>query len=73
MAEHTEKPDLEFTYHGSIALLFAYTDAGQAWMDEHLDREAPMWCDSMVVEPRYVEAILEGAQMDGLTVAVTVR
>lgn len=64
-----EKPtaDLRVQNEGSIFLLHAQTDAGRAWVDEHVVREQTFG-DAIVVEHRYIAALVQGAQRDGLTV-----
>lgn len=55
--------------HGSIWTLHFRTEAGKEWRAEHLPGDALTWgVDGVVVEPRYVGAILEGAHEDGLAV-----
>jgi hypothetical protein len=60
--------DLTFTNHGSIWLVAPQTNAGHEWLDEHIGDDALSLCGAIAVEPRYVGAIAEGAQGDGLTV-----
>ena len=62
-------PDLRVTNKaGSIVLLHALTDAGRAWIDEHIPDDAMRFGGGIVVEPRYIDAIANGAMADGLTV-----
>lgn len=58
--------DLQFTNHGSIVLLAALTEAGQEWVSEHLPDDAMTFGNAIVIEPRYVAAIAEGAVAAGL-------
>lgn len=60
--------DIRFENHGSIWLMTAQTDAGRDWVSENIPEDAQTWGSSIVVEPRYVEAIAEGAVNDGLEV-----
>jgi hypothetical protein len=60
--------DLIIRNHGSVCILVAITPAGQEWIDEHIDPEAMRWGSGIVVEPRYVEDIANGAANDGLSV-----
>ena len=62
--------DLEFTDHGSIWLLRAASPLGRAWLDEYVESpdDQPCWGDALVVEPRYVFDIVNGAEMFGLRV-----
>lgn len=60
--------DFEVHNHGSICLLWPRTEAAKDWCNEHLPEDSTRWgIDSYVVEPRYVEAIVEGFSADGLT------
>lgn len=60
--------DLSVENHGSILLLRPLTDAGTAWLDEHIDSEAQSFGGAIVVEPRYIADIVAGAIDDGLEV-----
>lgn len=62
-------PDITYTDHGSLALVKPETEAAQDWIDEHVDPNAQWFGDSLVVEPRYLENLLQGAVRDGLEVA----
>jgi hypothetical protein len=63
------KPDLQFQNNGSLFVLLAGTPAGQEWVDENVGGDETMtWGGGIVVEPRYVDAIAEGAMADGLLV-----
>lgn len=67
-----EAGDIRIENHGSIYLLIAVTPRAENWLREHTDAEA-MWVGSrtqsgLVVEPRYVEEIVNGAKADGLEV-----
>jgi len=44
------------------------TDEAWSWVDEHISEEHTMFGDAIVVEHRYVAAIVTGIQTDGLTV-----
>ncbi len=64
------KPDVSVQNHGSICIINFTSKSAQAWRDEHISEEAQCWGQhGVAVEPRYVEAILQGVQDDGLTVA----
>jgi hypothetical protein len=54
--------------HGSIALLTPASKAGREWANEHLPQDAMYWNGAIVIEPRYVDDIIEGIQCDGLSV-----
>ena len=55
--------------HGSIFLLRPVSTAGFAWIEDHLPPDRMTFADAVVIEPRYVWAILVGLQDDGLVVA----
>jgi hypothetical protein len=61
--------DLTIVDHGSIMLMRANTDAAREWIDNHIVC-ATHWCGSIVVEPRYIVDIVDGAHADGLIVDV---
>jgi hypothetical protein len=54
--------------HGSIFLLRPITSAAFEWIEEHLPADRLMFGNAVVIEPRYVWAILVGLQDDGLVV-----
>lgn len=59
-------PDFELCSHGSIVTLAPVTNAGQDWADEYLSDAASLG-GAICIEPRYVQAILDGLEDDGLT------
>jgi hypothetical protein len=59
--------DFEVKNCGSIWLLKPVSQAAQDWCAVYLPADAPMWVDSFAVEPRCLEAIIAGFEMDGLT------
>jgi hypothetical protein len=62
--------DFTVSHHGSIAILTAVSAAAQAWRREHLPEDALTWGrNDVVIEPRYLSAILDGIVGDGLEVA----
>jgi hypothetical protein len=63
--------DFELVNHGSLFLLRPLNSAAKDWMGEHLPIDNPetqFWCDSLVIEPRYVGPIIDGILADGLVV-----
>lgn len=62
-------PDLIVSDQGSIFLLRGATDAGKDWIADHIPADAQSWCGDIVVEHRYIGAIVEGAIADGLVVS----
>ena len=62
-------PDLRVTNKaGSVVLLHALTDAGRAWIGDHIPDDAMRFGGGIVAEPRYIDDIAHGAMADGLTV-----
>jgi len=61
--------DFSLDYQGNISLLRPQTPEAQEWIDTHLPEERLMWGWAVVIEHRYVEAILEGLEGNGLTVS----
>jgi len=62
--------DFEIREEGSIILLRPLTDAARIWVDENIGRDngyQPTY-PTVVVEPRYIQPILDGLQAEGYTV-----
>lgn len=63
--------DFTITDSGSIVLLHPQTDAARNWLEENIGQDngfQPYW-PTVVVEPRFVQAIIEGFSNDGLLLA----
>jgi len=60
--------DFLFVDHGSLCILTPRTPETSEWVEQHISPDALYWGGGVVIEPRYVAAILEGLQADGLTV-----
>jgi hypothetical protein len=60
--------DFEVHDHGSLWIIIPRSEAAIVWADEHLPEDALTWGAGVVVEPRYVPAILEGIMADGLSI-----
>ena len=61
--------DFRLQNEGTISILYADTEAAQEWVDEHIADDAQTWVQNgIVIEHRYVGAIIEGIVNDGLTV-----
>jgi hypothetical protein len=58
--------DLTFTDCGSLWLLFARSESGAEWINEHLPDATLKWLDAVVIEHRFVSDIAYGAASDGL-------
>lgn len=69
MASRTVIEDLVVENHGSLFLLRPMSDAAEEWLNEHLDPDNSQWfAGALVVEPRYIGDIVDGAVADGLEV-----
>lgn len=60
--------DFTIADHGSLWLLFPWSDAAKEWTEAHLPEDALRHGKSIVIEPRYVEDIVTGIVDDGLTI-----
>ena len=62
--------DFSLENHGSIFLLIPQTDSARVWIDDHIGRDNGFqpYFPKIVIEHRYVSAIVEGIQNDGLAV-----
>ena len=55
--------------HGSIFLLRPLSQSAQSWIEENLPSDVQWFGNGVAVEHRFIWAILEGIQNDGLAVA----
>jgi hypothetical protein len=63
------KPDLTVRSEGSIFLLLPCTPAGDDWVAQNLELDGAIsWGRAIVIEHRYIDAIVCGAIADGLEV-----
>jgi hypothetical protein len=61
--------DLRFENHFSLFLIRPCSEIGQQWLDANVgDENTLTFGNAVVCEPRYVEAILQGAIDAGLEV-----
>jgi hypothetical protein len=65
-------PSADFTVRdeGSILLLSPLTEPARNWIDQHIgpDNGFQPYYPTIVIEPRYVIAILEGIRVAGLEI-----
>lgn len=59
--------DFTIENHGSLFLLRPESDQAREWVAENVE-DAMRFGHAVVIEPRYVEGIVEGILADGLTV-----
>ena len=60
--------DIVIEDHGSLILLRPLNDGADKWLREHTAEDAQWFGGALVVEPRYVSDIVNGAINDGLVV-----
>jgi hypothetical protein len=61
--------DVKVENHSSLILLKTLTPAAVAWVEENVSRSGfqPYW-PFLVCEPRYTQAVIDGARTAGLVV-----
>jgi hypothetical protein len=63
--------DFEVNNHGSVVILMPMTAAATEWVNIHLPGDGPRWGPGgFVIEPRYMQPILEGIVKDKLTLEI---
>jgi hypothetical protein len=65
----TTELDFKLENHGSLFVLRPLNPVAQNWMSENLSVDEPetqFWGDAIVIEPRYLEPIVDGILADGL-------
>jgi hypothetical protein len=70
--EPANAPDFTIHNFGSILTLNPETDTARAWVDENIGRDngyQPWYPDAIIIEPRYVAAIVEGIEAEGMSYA----
>lgn len=55
--------------HGSICIVVPLTAAARAWIAENVSGESMWFAGGLVVEPRYLDDLVDGMRADGLEVA----
>jgi len=60
--------DLFVQNEGSIFLLRPLTAVGHNWIEDNLPSDAQEFGGAVVIEHRYIAAIVNGAEADGLVV-----
>jgi len=60
--------DVFIENHGSLVLLRPASDLARGWIEDNVNDEAQFFGGALVVEPRYVENVVEGMLADGLDV-----
>lgn len=63
--------DLVVEDHGTVALLRPMTRLGGQWLHDNVSSEPWQWMGpALACEPRLVQPVIDGAEADGLRVAV---
>jgi len=62
------RADLQVYGSGSVYLLRPVSRCGASWVAEHIPSDAMRFAGAIVVEHRYIYAIVAGAIADGLRV-----
>lgn len=62
------EPDFRYTHHGSICVLFPLNSDAAEWAELNLE-PGMMWAGGHVVEPRFIPAIVDGIECEGMSVA----
>ena len=60
--------DIAVEYHGSLWLVRPLTQAGTRWLEQHIPEDVQFFGSALAVEPRYVDALVEGIVGAGLEV-----
>ena len=58
--------DITIENHGSVVLFRWHTDAGRDWLRDSTEDGAQYFGPALAVEPRYADALAEGASAAGL-------
>ena len=61
------EPDIRVEDHLSLFLVRPFSERGESWIRENITQDSAWFGDALVVEPRYVGALLTGMIVDGLT------
>ena len=66
-----DKVDFQIVDHGTLYLLYPNTRRAKQWVKENLPQDHVKYADASVVEPRYIDDILDGIRADDLDFAVS--
>jgi hypothetical protein len=61
--------DVEITDHGSICVVTGKTGIAKEHLDEHMPDDAQMWGGGYVVEPRFLDFIVQDLIAEGFTIS----
>ncbi len=60
-------PDFRIDNHGSVIILSALTPDADDWCIDNLPSDRTIFAGGTVIEPRYIDDIVEGITESGLT------
>ncbi len=60
--------DATIENHGSICIVQPHSAVAHQWIADSVGEEAQYWAGGLVVEPRYLSALVAGMRENGLTV-----
>ena len=66
-----DKVDFQIVNHGTLYLLYPNTRRARQWVKDNLPQDHVKYADASVVEPRYIDDILDGIRGDDLDFAVS--
>lgn len=61
--------DFKLRHHGSVSTLKPLTQEARDWIAERIPDDALWFGSSVVIEARYVDAVMDGVAESGLAVA----
>lgn len=65
MSPNTPAMKVSVENHGTIALVRPLDSTAREWLEEHTLEEAQWFGGALVVEPRYLENLIDGFTADG--------
>jgi hypothetical protein len=65
-----DQADVSFTDHGSLVVITGHTGIAKAHLAERMPEDVQTWGRGYVVEPRYVDFILDDLLSHDFTVAM---
>lgn len=65
-----DQVDVTITDHGSISVVTGITGIGKSHLEDRMPDEVQMWGKGYVVEPRFLDAIVEDLLSHDMTVAM---
>ena len=66
MNDRHPRPDFAVYNHGSLHAIHPFSPAAKAWLRENIEDGAQYLGEALMVEPRYVDAIVDGMNAAGL-------